>query len=231
MTAADRMPLRLAWLVLICALPAFAQGLHLGMKAGFPMTQYFETGETADLHGSASYSAATRRYTLGASAEWRLAHFGFEIDSMYHRMGYVAIVNSIDSAGGAFRNSAIDIKGNSWDFPVMAKYRFGRGTGLYVAGGAAVRYVGPVRGRGQQTAGSPASGESTTTPLDTGEPSELRKRFYPGLTLAAGWEIRAGHFGLLPEFRYTRWTANISAPGGLLRFPSNQAEFLAGIVF
>jgi hypothetical protein len=68
-------------------------------------------------------------------------------------------------------------------------------------------------------------------PLDTGEPSELRKRFYPGLAAAAGLELRAGRFRVLPEFRYTRWTANISPPGGLLRFASNQVEFLAGVLF
>jgi len=36
---------------------------------------------------------------------------------------------------------------------------------------------------------------------------------------------------LLPEIRYTHWTANISRPGGLLRFDPHQAEFLLGLLF
>ena len=223
-----------AFYVLIFASPVFCQGLQLGLKAGIPMTQYFDTGATGSLHGSAAYSAATRRYTVGASAEWRFRNsFGFELDAMYHRMGYVAIVHFFDSANGNFQDSAIDVKGNSWDFPVLAKYRFGHVTRPYVAAGGIVRYVGPVRGRGEQTIGSLVDRSSSTTPLDTGDPSELRKRFYPGLTAAAGLEakVHAGHLRVLSEFRYTRWTANISAPGGLLRFASNQAEFLAGVLF
>jgi hypothetical protein len=209
-----------------------AQGIHFGGKVGVPVTQYFETGTTGSLHGSADYSAATRRYTFGASLEWRLTHaFGFEIDAMYHRMGYVALVNFFDSATGNFNNSAIDIKGNSWDFLLMAKYRFGRVLRPYVAGGAVLRYVGPVRGGGQDVAGSVVTRTSTTTPLDTTDPSELRKRFYPGVILAGGVEFGAGRFRILPEIRYTRWTANISGPGGLLRFAPNQVEFLMGALF
>ncbi|HKW96476.1 MAG TPA: outer membrane beta-barrel protein [Bryobacteraceae bacterium] len=214
----------------MCAVPLFGQGLRFGIEAGVPITQYFDTGEYGSLHGGGKYSAATRRYTVGAAAEWRLTNtFGFELEAMYHRMGYVGIVNFFDS--GIFRNSQIDVKGNSWDFPLMAKYRFGWKVRPYVAGGGVLRYVGPVRGRGQQTNGSLITQTSTTIPLDTTEPSELRKRFYPGLTVAAGVELGGERFGLLPELRVTHWTANIAGPGGLLRFASNQIEFLLGLRF
>jgi len=216
----------------VSALPVWGQGIHAGLKLGVPLTQYFETGVSGSLHGTAEYFAATRRYTLGASGEWRMTHaFGFEADALYHRMGYVGLVNYFDSANGNFSNSAIDVKGDSWDFPVMAKYRFGRVVRPYVAGGGVLRYVGPVRGRGEQTIGSLVTRTGTTSPLDTTEPSELRKRFYPGLTVAGGIEIGGGHLRVLPEFRYTRWTANISGPGGLLRFGPNQAEFVVGVLF
>jgi Outer membrane protein beta-barrel domain len=223
---------RIAISVLLMAAPVLGQRLHFGIKAGVPITEYFETGRSASLHGSAEYSAATRRYTVGATAELRLTDaIGFEIDVLYHRMGYVAIVESFDSGNGNFHKSEIDVKGNSWDFPLMAKYRFGRVTRPYVMGGGVIRYIGPVRGRGQETNGSLAPRTSSTTRLDTSEPSELRKRFYLGLTVAAGVELGAKRFRLLPEFHFTRWTANIARAGGLLRFPSNQAEFLVGLCF
>ena len=223
---------RQALFVLVFALPVWGQDIHAGLKLGVPFTQYFETGTTGSLHGSAEYSAATRRYTLGASGEWRMTHaFGFEADALYHRMGYVGLVNYFDSANGNFSNSAIDVKGDSWDFPVMAKYRFGRVVRPYVAGGGVLRYVGPVHGRGEQTIGSLVTRTGTTSPLDTTEPSELRKRFYPGLTVAGGIEIGRARLRVLPEFRYTRWTANISGPNGVLRFAPNQAEFIVGVLF
>ena len=213
-------------------LPASPQGFHVGVKGGIPLTQYFETGAEGSLHGGATYSSATRRYTIGPSVEWRLTRsFGFEMDALYHRMGYAGLINSYDSSSGNFRNSAIHVKGGSWDVPALAKYRFGHVICPYVAAGGVVRYVGPVRARGEETDGSLVTQSSSTRPIDTDAPSELRKRWFPGIIAAVGLEVRVGRFRMLPEFRYTRWTANISAPGGLLRFASNQAEILAGILF
>jgi hypothetical protein len=183
------------------------------------VTPYFDTGECSNRTGLCEYSAATRRYTLGPSVEWRPSRtIGFEVGALYHRMGYVGIVNRFDSAHGSFGNSSIDVKGNSRDFPVVMKYRFGRTVRPYALGGGVLRYVGPVRGRGELTTGSAVTGTSTTTPIDTREPSELRKRFYPGVTAGGGVELPVGRLHLLQDVRYVRWTANISGPGGLLRF-------------
>jgi hypothetical protein len=221
-------------LFLALSAPGFCQGLQFGLKAGIPLTEYFEAGvENGGLHGGANYSAATRRYTLGASLERRLAGgLGLEIDLLYHRMGYVGIVNYFDSATGSFHASAINVNGASWDFPLMAKYRFGGAIHPYVVGGGVLRYVGPIRGHGTETEGSLVSQTSSTSPLDTTQPSELRKRFYPGVTAGGGVEVRAGRVRVLPELRYTRWTANISSgPGEGLRFAPNQIEFLVGVRF
>lgn len=225
---------RVVLLLFFAAANASGQALRFGVEAGVPLTDYFETGRSGSLHGSAGYSAATRRYTVGAAVEWSLrARFGFELDSLYHRMGYVALVNYFDSANGNFTNSAIDVKGNSWDFPLMAVYRlpFAKHARLRVMGGGVLRYLGPVRGLGRETRGSLAGGTGTTTPLDTSQPSELRKRLYPGLTAGAGLELGRNRLRFLPEFRLNHWTANIAGPGGLLRFASNQAEILAGVRF
>ncbi|HEY1337067.1 MAG TPA: outer membrane beta-barrel protein [Bryobacteraceae bacterium] len=215
------------------ALLAFAvcapgASFHFGVYGGVPLTHYFDTGSFGSRFNSAEYSAATRRYTLGASAEWRFDRaVGLETGVFYHRMGYVAIVNGF-SFSGVQTNAGIDIKGNSWDFPLTLKYRLGR---PFVLGGGILRYVGPVRGLGEQTEHDLITGTVTTTPLDTTEPTELRKRFYPGVTFGAGIEIGRSRLRIAPEFRYTRWTANITSEGGSLRFTPNQAEILLGIVF
>jgi hypothetical protein len=228
----SRLPAALI-VLLFASLPRlFCQGFHVGVKGGIPLTQYFETGADGARNFSARYSAATRRYTVGVVGEWGFTNsLGLEINPMYHRVGYVAVVRYFDTAGGGFRNSAVDVKGGSWDFPLLARYRLGPGRRPFIGGGAVLRYVGPVRGRGEQTDGSAVTRISSTRPVDTREPSELRKRLYPGVAAGAGLETRVGRVRVIPEFRYTRWTANISAPGGLLRFASNQAEFLVGILF
>lgn len=223
--------MRRAWLAFAFTIAASGQTILGGVKLGVPFTQYFDTGASGSRNGSAVYSAATRRYTFGAAGELRLTNsFGFEVDALYHRMGYVGIVDFTSSATGDVDNSAVDVKGDSWDFPVVFKYRFGRVVRPYVAGGGVLRYVGPVRGKGQQTTGSLVTQTSITIPIDTADPSEFRKRFYPGVTVAAGIEIGVGRFRVLPEFRFTHWTANISGPGGLLRFAPSQAEFLVGLL-
>jgi hypothetical protein len=111
--------------VLLSALPLWGQCFHAGLKLGVPLTQYFETGAYGGNAGNGEYSSATRRYLLGVSGEWRVMNaFGFEIDALYHRIGYVA-----NTGTGAFDSlyaitSAVEVKGSSWDLPIMAKYRF-----------------------------------------------------------------------------------------------------------
>jgi outer membrane protein with beta-barrel domain len=221
-----------ALLLAIVTTPAFAQGFHLGVKAGVPLTQYFETGASGSRYSHAEYSAATRRYTVGAAAEWRMNNrFGFEVDALYHRMGYVAIIDNFSPGSGISDHSAIDVKGNSWDFPLLAKYRFGRVVRPFVEAGGVLRYVGPVRGKGEDLIHNLITGATSQTPIDITDPSDLRKRFYPGVTLAGGVEFGAGRLRVLPELRYTHWTANINGPQGPLRFAPNQAELLVGILF
>lgn len=206
---------------------AAAQPLEFGIKAGVPITEYFDTSGYGSLHGDAHYTATARRYTLGAFAEWRFHRaFGLELDAMFHRMGYVAYVNTFNN--GSFTNSVNDVIGDSWDFPLAAKYHVHR---MFLLGGGVLRYVGPVRGHGHETDGSLITGTSTTAPIDTTDPSELRKRVYAGVTLGAGVDCPAGRMTIVPEFRYVRWTSNIAGEGGLLRFSPNQLEVTVGFAF
>jgi hypothetical protein len=222
--------MRAVWFGMLLAASGLAQGLHFGIKAGVPLTTYFETGSAASLHGYADYSAATRRYTVGLSVEWRITpRFGFESGVLYKRTGYVAIVNSFSN--GISITSALDSKGNSWDFPLLAKFRFARRPRPFISAGGSLRYIGPIRAKGQVTVEDLIAGTKITRPVDTTDLSDLRKRFYPGLAAGAGVELGGRRVHLQPEFRYTRWTANIAGPGGLLRFNPNQAEVLLGLLF
>jgi hypothetical protein len=218
--------------LLVLAAPGLAQRLLVGLKGGVPATVYFETGRSGSRVSSAEYSAATRRYTVGVAAEWRPTRsLGLECDVLYHRMGYVGITQFFSGPTGVLTTSSFDVKGHTWDFPLLVKRRFGRAVRPYAAGGAALRYVGPVRARGEVVVQNLITQTTTRSPLDTASPSDLRKRLYPGFVMAGGVELGRGRFRVLPEFRWTHWTANISRAGGLLRFHPNQAEFLLGLLF
>jgi hypothetical protein len=153
---------------------------------------------------------------------------GLELGAHFHRMGYVGYVDTFNI--GSYTRSVVDVTGDSWDFPVAAKFRPRLAPRVFVLGGGVLRYVGPVRGHGHFTTGSLVTQTSTTVSVDTTVPSELRKRLYPGLTTGAGVECGAGRVKIVPELRYTRWTANIAGEGGVLRFSPNQIEVFVGLV-
>jgi hypothetical protein len=209
----------------------WGQSASLGVKAGVPVTDYFDTGSTGIAFGTARYSTAQRRYTFGLSGELRTEKgLGLEIDALYHRMGYNAAFASFNPATGISTNTNIIVKGNSWDFPVMLKYRVGHRIQPYVAAGGVLRWIASARETGEVLASAPGAGTSNLA-LGTNDVSDLAKSLYLGVTVGGGVEVPAGNLRLLPEFRYTRWTSNIAGEGGLLRFNPNQVEFLLGVSF
>lgn len=153
------MPLNHIASLIICLVvlagAAPAQEFRFGLKAGVPLTPYFETGRTEVRGGVLEHSAATRRYTLGPSLEWRPARrLGLELDVLYKRIGYVQIENT--SVSGVTIHSSFDVKGHSFDFPLMVKYRWeGRVTPVRGGGFRFASYEYGPRARGSHRANGP----------------------------------------------------------------------------
>lgn len=217
------------------AAPALAQRFQLGLEAGVPMTEYFRTGSLYfPQSGRAQYSAATRRYTIGLLAEGRLYEgLGLEVCALYKRMAYAYNENSFSSSSGVQNTIVFDVKGSSWDFPIMMKYRFGRSRRPYVSGGFVVRHIGPVRARGVRTESDPFPTRHTViTQIDTGQPNELQDhRNFTGLIVGAGFEFGGRRLRFFPELRYTHWASNLGTAQDALRLNPDQAEFVLGFVF
>ncbi len=195
------------------------------------MTDYFDTGSTSTVNGSAVYASSPRRYTLGLSGEMQLpkSPLGLEIDALYHRFSYNAIIRSSPAGVVGASTATFNVAGNNWDFPITVKYRFGHVIHPYLAGGGVIRWLASARESGFGTIAG-TTGNSTYA-IGTNKISDLRKSVYPGVTVVGGVEGRLLKFRVAPEIRYTHWTANISGSGGLLRFAPNQAEFLLGFAF
>ena len=210
--------------------PGLAQQFQFGVKVGVPLTNYFEAGSVGTRGVFAEYSTATRRYTIGAAAEWRFAeHLGLELDALYKRLGYSGTV-SVFGFGNSNRASLFEVKGNSWDFPLLVKYRPGH-RGLYMVGGGVLRHISSAHEVGTTTLSGGMPGITQTTPIDSDNPYDLRKRTYLGWTVSGGIEIGRTRLRVLPEIRYTRMTSNIAETATPLRFTPNQLDFLLGLLF
>jgi len=142
---------------------------------------------------------------IGAMLELHLPlGFSVEGDALYHPLNLATEVNT---GTAIYRNSDTF---NSWEFPVLAKYRFLH-TPLvkpFVEGGPSFR-----------------ASSSAVNYLSN-----------EGLTIGGGVEIKLGRLRLEPELRYLRWRADKpfyqdGVPVYINSSNLNQAEFLVGIAF
>lgn len=93
--------------VLCCSL-CFGQSLSIGVKGGVRTTD--------DITGDAT--SESKRYTVGPTVEIGLPlRFSIEFAALYRRNGYQTSFG--DFAGGFAERE----RGNSWEFPILLKYR------------------------------------------------------------------------------------------------------------
>jgi opacity protein-like surface antigen len=183
--------MRIVALVLALAAPLGAQ-LRLGVKGGVPLNDAVKAENP--------FRSEFARWTFGGMAELDLpAGLGLELDLLYRRTGY-----SVEGAGAA---PGPDNKGNSWEFPLLAKYRFpGLLARPYLAGGLSFRKI-------------------TDIP-------DLREGSARGVVLGAGIRFNVLAVKVSPELRYTRWNNEaFRAAGGALGSARNQMEVLVGLTF
>ncbi len=211
--------MRILFVSLLVAAPAFPQLLSVGVKGGAPFTDAFNTART----GSLNYLSDTKRYTVGPTVEFHLPlGFGIEADALYKRIDYT--LNAMTASGLAASSSLTTA--NTWEFPVLVKHRFVPGPiSPYLGAGASFRHVSSVK----QVTNFFTGGQMA---VSTDRPGELSNRFTAGFVVSGGIQFGSGHFRVAPELRYTRWGwENFRSPGGLLTSKPDEAEFLVGVTF
>jgi opacity protein-like surface antigen len=228
--------LKSLFLLLVIASIGFAQSFRFGVEGGVPLASAFDTGTAsfafpvaAPIGGwflqSLTYSSSTKRYTVGATAELGLPfHLAIKADVLYKRLGfnYISVGTLVGTALSATETGGATA--NSWEIPLMAKYRVSKLGPLqpYVEGGVAFRHL-----QGVNQTPAPTSIPQLVPP------SALSHSFTEGVTAGAGLEFR--HLllpGVFAEIRYTRWTADaFSSPLGGLNSAPNQADLLVGVTF
>jgi hypothetical protein len=202
-------------LLLLASLPAFSQPITAGLKAGVPLTDFFNTVQNVS-------TSIPNRYIIGATAELRLPFgLGVEVDALYRHLNYTNRLSNTTT-------TSIDrTTANSWEFPLLAKYRFPtKIVRPYVDAGVAWDTLSGLTSTVTQTILP-----STTTTTTTSKPAALTNNTSMGIVIGGGLDIHAILVHISPEIRYTRWVDKHFNVNGVLNSNQNQAEFLVGITF
>ena len=194
----------------VAPVEASAQLLDVGVKGG--------VRGTSDLNGRSLLSGESKRYILGPAVTVNLPlNLGVEVDALFRSFGYSS--SSGNFAGFAF----IRERSNSWEFPVIGKYRFPlRSLRPFVGAGVNTRTVSGSR----VSSGASLVGLGPEVPffnlrVDTHYPTTM------GLVVTGGLEWKLRHFTIAPELRYQRWSQPFLdqvGGGGSYDLHSNQNE-------
>ena len=197
-----------------------AQLVSIGVKGGVPITE------------PQRFNDESRRYLVGPSIEFRLPlHFAVEVDALYSRVGrsynyfftYNVVPPGVGDAVITTGSASVRERGNSWEFPILGKYYFGKTESTirpFLGTGYAFREIWS----SQETKVSIPS----SVPLNlitTTSKQDFRSPFDVGAVFAAGVRARAGRLSILPEFRYVRWGSASTTQR------KNEVKFLLGVSF
>jgi len=181
---------------LFLGLSAEAQLLSFGIRGGLPLTEAYSELTISQSSGIQVFTES-RGYAIGPMAELHLPlGFSVEADALYRPI-------NLTTTQGISGATTTPTNLNSWEFPVVGKYRFLHLPIVkpYVEGGPSFRYVG---------AGNFSSA---------------------GFILGLGVEIKIGRIRIEPDIRYDRWGADAQSVSAYPPSQLNQAEFLVGIAF
>ena len=179
----------------LMSVSAFAQNLSVGFVAGTSPTADFQNEFAIGTPGPGFTNYSTpKRYIVGATLEYRFTpRFSIEADGLYHPLGYTFAGVEPDGSLNSISPATVV----TWEFPVLAKYRFPfRGVSPFIEAGPSFR-----------TAGN----------LNSADPSHV------GVTGGIGLETRFHDLSIAPAIRYTRWEAD---PEHVVKTVSNQVEIL-----
>lgn len=192
-----------------------AQPFGAGFKLGLPLTDVLDV--SSGNNNNVISELRTKRYIFGPQFEVRLpAGFSVELDALYTKYE----IDSVAGAATSFLGASFD--GNSWEFPLMLKKKFGGASAVaasvrpFVAAGASFRRLSDIDQIGRFVTGRDID-------------SDIAK----GFVIGGGLEIRALFLRVSPELRFTRWGEESFASGltNVLKSNRNQAQLLVGFSF
>jgi len=189
------LPLTVSFMFLFAsANPAGAQALGLGIEGGARVSN--------DVFGNLhDISSESRRYIVGPRVDVHLPrNFFVEVEALYRTFGFTSYDFS------SVTNEITRARANSWEFPVLLKYRYPRfATHPFFGAGYEPRFV-----HGNNlTNGAYASGVTSGVVTYTYLINQQSATGYPvshGAVVSGGLEFAAGPVHISPELRYIHWS-------------------------
>ena len=214
----------LAGALLVGTQPAAAQLFSFGVKGGIPVTDAVD--------GSYGVQSKLKRYVVGPMVEIKLPFsFAFEANALFRRTGY-------NSTASGLQSTTMDqVRANSWEFPLLAKYYFTPRAPLrlYVSGGYVARKLSGV----DELLHIFGTDVGTGLPFDTtSRPNTtylLQDNPTHGVAVGGGARLHLGFLHVSPEIRYTRWGGTPfntqGSQGYFVSSTENQLDLLIGVSF
>ena len=199
---------------------AFQRPVTFGLTAGVPIVDPFLAGSAPHLN----YSFVNHRYILGPTVEFRLPNgLGLELDGLFNRLDFRSSAMGVDVTQRSHTTA------NSWEFPLLLKYRLShlnRSMAPFLEAGSSFRVLSDLNQTRQLV------GIIRGPVVRTDSSLELQNRFTPGFVVGGGIDLRAGPLHIAPQIRYTRWGwDNFQDPTQVFRSDLNQVGFMVGIRF
>ena len=204
-------------LVLASANPAAAQLIGFGIEGGARLS--------TDAHGTLnSINSESKRYIAGPRVDVHLSRsFSVEVDALYRNVGFTAFETS------PVVNEIIRERANSWEFPMLIKYRYpGFRAHPFLGAGYDPRFVHGTDITNGAFASGVISGITTFTYLLNHETPTSYKVTH-GAVINGGMDFVAGAIHISPELRFVHWAApfldsNESGSAGSSKFNSSRNE-------
>src|SRR5579872_4430580 len=178
--------MRLSLALFLLSIPCLSQPVTVGIKGAARLT--------SNLEGDAG--SESKFYLVGPAIEVALPyHFALEAGALYSRFGY-----SSTTYGLLGEQYTERVRANSWEFPLLAKYRFTGTRGRpFLAIGYAPRIA---RARFDDSGFNVSFNTSLRSPFS----SSYGASFDTGhaVVAGAGLVFQKGHLRLVPEVRYLR---------------------------
>jgi opacity protein-like surface antigen len=199
--------------IALTSMPALAQSISFGVKAGTPVTDEFLVNNQTS--NPASYSDDTPRYTIGPVFELHLPHhFSLNAEALYRPLRF-------DFFPFGFQTFRAETTANSWEFPVLVRRYITTGIRPFVDGGISFSHI--TSSSTTSTNGSFQTTDSAADLVSTGN---------HGFVAGAGLDYQKGPIHFQPEIRYTRWQhANFASADGMLSSNLNSIQILFGVTF
>jgi hypothetical protein len=138
---------------------------------------------------------------------------------VYERFSY-QLQSTVPPIAGSSSSSSVE--GYSWEYPLLATYKFGTGK------------LRPFAGGGINLGGTTTSNSTVQTTVTTANPpvttiteSRTSTSLPDAYHIAGGLEWRFPEFSIRPEFRYTYWSADKTS-GSFVANKSHQFEVIVG---